>query len=207
MTQPISAAPRPTRVAHPLSTTALVVAALAGLVLAACGGTSGSAAGGPSGNHINVVAGENFWGSMVTQLGGSQVTVTSVVSDPNADPHDYESSASNARAFATAQYVIVNGAGYDNWADKLLNANQSSDRKVFNVAVFLGKKEGDNPHFWYSPDYVEHVADQITKDLSAVDSGDAPYFTQQRATFAAALKPYKDRIAAIRQAFSGKAVA
>jgi zinc/manganese transport system substrate-binding protein len=207
MTEPISPAPRPARVPHLLSTTALVVAALAGLVLAACGGTSGSAAGGPSGNHINVVAGENFWGSIVTQLGGSQVSVTSVVTDPNADPHDYQSSASTARAFATAQYVVVNGAGYDKWADTLLSGNQNSGRKVFTVADLLGKKEGDNPHFWYSPTYVEQVADQITKDLSSVDSADAAYFAQQRTAFETSLKPYQDRIAAIKQKFAGQKIA
>ncbi|HEV3123660.1 MAG TPA: zinc ABC transporter substrate-binding protein [Candidatus Dormibacteraeota bacterium] len=192
-----------------LSRLAVTVAALAAGGLAACGGANannGSGTTGTSDRHVNVVAAENFWGSIVTQLGGSQVSVTSVVSDPNADPHDYESSASNARSFATARYVIVNGAGYDNWADKLLNANQSQDRKVLHVADLLGKKEGDNPHFWYSPDYVENVADQITKDLSAVDSADASYFAQQRASFERSLKPYKDRIAAIKQKFPGQRV-
>jgi zinc/manganese transport system substrate-binding protein len=192
-----------------LSRLAVTVAALAAGGLAACGGANannGSGITGASDRHLNVVAAENFWGSIVTQLGGSQVSVTSVVSDPNADPHDYESSASNARSFATARYVIVNGAGYDNWADKLLNANQSQDRKVLHVADLLGKKEGDNPHFWYSPDYVENVADQITKDLSAVDSADASYFAQQRASFERSLKPYKDRIAAIKQKFPGQKV-
>jgi zinc/manganese transport system substrate-binding protein len=192
-----------------LSRFAVTVAALAAGGLAACGGanaSNGSGTSGASDRHLNVVAAENFWGSIVSQLGGSQVSVTSVVSDPNADPHDYESSASNARSFATARYVIVNGAGYDNWADKLLNANQSQDRKVLHVADLLGKKEGDNPHFWYSPDYVEKVADQITKDLSTVDSADASYFAQQRASFETSLKPYTDRIAAIKQKFPGQRV-
>ena len=61
-------------------------------------------------------AGENFWGSVATQLGGSQVSVKSVVYASNADPHDYQSNTSTARAFATADYVILNGAGYDGWA-------------------------------------------------------------------------------------------
>jgi zinc/manganese transport system substrate-binding protein len=184
----------------------LAVATLSSLLLAACG-SSANASGAPSGQHLNVVAAENFWGSIVSQLGGSQVSVTSVVSDPNADPHDYQTSASNARAFATANYVVVNGAGYDNWADSLLNANKSSSRKVFTVADMLGKKEGDNPHFWYSPAYVTQVADQITKDLTALDNADASYFAQQRAAFETALKPYHDRIAAIKQQFSGRNVA
>ena len=67
---------------------------------------------------IQVVAAENFWGSLVSQLGGSRVNVVSVVSDPNADPHEYESNANTAKIFTTANYVILNGAGYDSWADK-----------------------------------------------------------------------------------------
>ena len=183
------------------------LALLAGSVVAACGSPSSATSDGPSGNHLNVVAGENFWGSLVAQLGGAQVTVTSVVTDPNADPHDYQSSAGNARAFATAQYVIINGAGYDNWAQKLLDANQSSNRTVFKVADLLGKKEGDNSHFWYSPGYVEKVADRITRDLSSIDSADAAYFSQQRAAFETTLKPYHDRIAAIKSKFAGQKVA
>ena len=174
------------------------------LLSAACG--SGVTIGGGD-STIRVVAAENFWGSVVTQLGGSHVSVTSVVSDPNTDPHDYQSSASNARAFAVAQYVITNGAGYDNWADSLLSANQSGGRTVLKVADLLGKKEGDNPHFWYDPSYVERVADRVTADLSAIDSGDSAFFTQQRTAFETALKPYHSRIAAIRQQFSGHKVA
>src|SRR5580692_6779134 len=77
---------------------------------------------------IQVVAAENFWGSLVSQLGGSRVSVVSVVSDPNADPHEYESNANTAKIFTTASYVILNGAGYDSWADKLLSAGTHTDR-------------------------------------------------------------------------------
>ncbi len=76
-----------------------------------------------SGSVLQVVAAENFWGSLVAQIGGSRVQVLSVVSDPNADPHEYESNATDARAVATANYVIENGAGYDSWMDKLLGAS------------------------------------------------------------------------------------
>jgi zinc/manganese transport system substrate-binding protein len=73
----------------------------------------------PSGK-LKVVAAENFWGSLVSQLGGSQVDVLSVVSDPNADPHEYESNVSTAKAIATADLIIINGAGYDTWAENII---------------------------------------------------------------------------------------
>ena len=172
--------------------------ALAGCATAGAQSTSGGA--------MQVVAGENFWGSIAAQLGGTHVSVTSIVTDPNADPHEYESNTNDARAFAAARYVVLNGAGYDTWAQKLLDANPVSGRKVFTVADLLGKHEGDNPHFWYDPTYVERVADRITADYKALDPGDASYFTQQRAALAAALKPYHDRIAAIKTKFAGQKV-
>jgi len=157
----------------------------------------------PSAHTLQVVAGQNFWGSIAAQLGGRHVSVTSVVTNPNADPHEYESSTKDARAFATADYVILNGAGYDDWASKLLSANPSQGRKVFTVADLLHKKAGDNPHFWYNPDWVEKVADKITADYQAIDSADSSYFTDQRAAFRTALQPYHDRIAKIRSSFAG----
>jgi zinc/manganese transport system substrate-binding protein len=170
-----------------------------------CAGTAcgGSPAQAPSG-LVNVVAAENFWGSIAAQLGGSKANVQSVVSDPNADPHEYESSTNDARAFADAALVILNGAGYDDWGQRLLAANPSSHRQVLTVAVLLGKKAGDNPHFWYDPDYVMRVADRITASYKSIDPTDAPYFDQQRGTLASAVKPYLARIAEIKAKFGGK---
>jgi zinc/manganese transport system substrate-binding protein len=184
-----------------LAITARLLAA--SIVLASVSAGCGSPAAPSSSATLQVIAGQNFWGSIAAQLGGSHVAVTSVVTNPNADPHDYESSTREARAFAAADYVILNGAGYDEWASKLLAGNPNTGRKVFIVADLLHKKAGDNPHFWYNPDWVETVADRITADYQALDSADSSYFTQQRAAFRTALQPYHDRIAAIRSSFSG----
>ncbi len=166
-------------------------------MLAGCGAsnTGGSSA-------IRVVAGENFWGSLASQLGGSKVDVQSVVTDPNADPHEYESSANDARAFAEANLVILNGAGYDAWGQKLLDANPATNRQAITVATLLGKKVGDNPHFWYDPGYVMQVADRITAEYRAIDSGDSGYFDQRRSDLTKALQPYIDEIGAIKQGYA-----
>jgi zinc/manganese transport system substrate-binding protein len=181
---------------------ALLVAMLtAGL--ASCG----APAGGSTSGTLQVIAGENFWGSIAAQLGGRHVAVTSIVSNPNTDPHEYESSATDARAFATADYVILNGAGYDDWGQRLLSGNPSQSRKVLIVADLLNRKAGDNPHFWYNPDWVERAADRITADYEALDAANAAYYSQQRETFRSALKPYHDAIAHIRSTYSGVPVA
>jgi zinc/manganese transport system substrate-binding protein len=156
---------------------------------------------------IQVVAGENFWGSLASQIGGKYVHVTSIVSDPNADPHEYETNASDARAFATANYVILNGAGYDSWGNKLVSADNNSSQKVLTVATLLGKKDGDNPHFWYNPTYVNEVVAQIKSNLTQIDPSEASYFNQQYKTLQTSLAVYQDRIAEIKKQFAGTKVA
>jgi zinc/manganese transport system substrate-binding protein len=185
-------------------------ALLAGLVVVLAGGyLLAHNAGKTTTNsgQIQVVAGENFWGSLVSQIGGDKVRVTSIVSDPNADPHEYESSNNDARAVATANYVILNGAGYDSWGDKLLAASPNPNRKVLSVATLLGKKDGDNPHFWYSPDYVNQVTVQMEKDLASVDPSDSAYFQSQLKNLQGGLATYQKRIKTIKQQFGGTKVA
>lgn len=176
------------------------------LTLAACGTTFQTSASGGSG-PVQVVAAENFWGSIAAQVGGSHVHVTSIIVDPNADPHSYEPTAADARTVASAQYVIVNGAGYDPWAEKLLQANPVSGRKELNVGNFNGKHEGDNPHMWYNPDYVTAVANKIRDDLKALDPADSAAFDQSAQSFlTTGLKQYHDLIAAIKAKYSGTSV-
>jgi zinc/manganese transport system substrate-binding protein len=160
-----------------------------------------------SSGTVKVVAAENFWGSIAAQVGGSHIILTSVIVDPNADPHSYEPTTADARTVADARYVIVNGAGYDPWADRLLQANPASGRKELNVGDLNGKHEGDNPHMWYSPDYVTAVATKIRDDLKVIDPGDAAAFDQSAQTFlTTGLKQYHDLIAAIKAKHSGTPV-
>ena len=182
----------------------LIMAATAALLSVAGCGSATPAAGG--GGQLKVVAGENFWGSLASQLGGTHASVTSIVSNPNVDPHEYESSPSDARTFATADYVILNGAGYDDWATHLLQANPSSQRRVLIVSDLLGKKAGDNPHLWYKPDWVDQVVSRITADLKSLDRTDASYFDGRQTALRTALGPYHQRVTAIRDRFKGVAV-
>jgi zinc/manganese transport system substrate-binding protein len=156
---------------------------------------------------MQIVAAENFWGSLVSQLGGAHVQVLSIVTDPNADPHEYESNMADARAVANARYVIVNGAGYDDWALLLISANSSPNQKVLNVANLLGKKTGDNPHFWYYPLYVNETVHQMYSDLVSLDPANAAYYKQQYVNLNASLGVYNERIDDIRQHFAGTEVA
>ena len=156
---------------------------------------------------INVVAAENFWGSLAEQLGGPHVKVTSIIDNPDADPHDYEPTAANGRVIAAAQLAIINGIGYDAWATKLADANPSSSRTVLTVGDLVGVKEGGNPHRWYNPDDVRRVIDQITADYKKADPADASFFDSQRTkVMNTNLKSYFDLISQIKTQYGGTPV-
>ena len=157
--------------------------------------------------QIHVVAAENVWGSLAAQLGGSRVQVTSVVANPATDPHDYEPSALDARTMAGAQLAIVNGAGYDPWAQKLIDANPVKGRIVLTVGGLLGVRAGENPHLWYSPAAVQRVIAAIAADYVKLDPKDAAYFRAQRARLeTTGLAQVTRLVAAIRRRFRGVAV-
>ncbi len=168
---------------------------------------NGSMSNSSSGPVIQIVAAENFWGSLAQQLGGSHVNVTSVVTDPNSDPHEYESNAADARAIANANMVIVNGVGYDDWALRLISADNNLNQTVLNVAELLNRPNGTNPHLWYDPAYVNTTVRQMYLDLVRIDPADANYYAQRYANVTASLAQVDARMTEIRQQFGGTQVA
>ncbi len=191
------------RTRRSLATLAAVLLALvAALSAAGCGAT----ATGDSG-AVRIVAAENFWGSIASQLGGDKASVQSIISNPAEDPHSYEPTAQDARTLATAQLAIVNGVGYDPWAPKLIAANPASNRTVLTVGDLFGLKDGDNPHRWYDPADVTAVANAITADLKQLDPRDASYFDQRHQAFETnGLATYHQLIAQIKRRFGGTPV-
>jgi zinc/manganese transport system substrate-binding protein len=177
----------------------VIVCALAG-----CGGAGSTAA---TGGRLNVVAAEDFWGSIAEQVGGDRVVVTDVITNPAADPHDYEPTADDGRALASAQVSIVNGIGYDEWASKLLAANPDDSRVEVDVGDVLGLTSGDNPHQWYSPESVEAVSAAMVKAFEEADPGHDSYYEAQARKFdGQGLARYHQLIAQIRNEFAGTRV-
>lgn len=160
-----------------------------------------------SGSQLQVVAAENFWGSLMSQLCGIHCNVTSIVTDPNADPHEYESNAQDARLIANASIVIVNGVGYDDWALKLINASSNQNRLVLNVGQLVRLQDGDNPHMWYNPVYVNETVKQMYEDLINADPSDSAYYTQQYSNLTSSLARLDSRMTEIKQQFAGTKVA
>jgi zinc/manganese transport system substrate-binding protein len=180
---------------------AVLCALLAAVVAAGCGGSG--LAGTPHGK-FEVVAAENFWGSIATQLAGAKANVQSIIVNPGTDPHSYEPTAQDARTMARAKLAIVNGIGYDNWATKLLEAGPLSGRVVLNVGDLAGLKEGDNPHQWYSPANLHRVIDQIVADYDRLDPADARYFAQRKQSLqSSGLAEYNKLRRQIRTRYAG----
>jgi zinc/manganese transport system substrate-binding protein len=195
---------------------------LAGLPLlllvsaAGCGGGSSSGAGTSrpteavyafDAGAITVTGAENFYADLLHQLGGSKLKIYSILSDPSADPHQYESNSSNARAVADSRLVIENGLGYDTFMQKLLAASPRSDRVVINVQDLIGAGEGANPHVWYDPNVMPRVAGAAAEALARIDSGNGERYTANLATFNASLKPIDDEVASLKQRYTGAPIA
>jgi zinc/manganese transport system substrate-binding protein len=182
-----------------------LVGLLATLVVAVAGCAHAQSPGGTtSGTSLRVVAAENVWGSIAAQLGGTKADVSSVITSPATDPHDYEPTAADARTMAGARLVIVNGIGYDPWATKLLAANPVSGRIVLDVGTLLGIEPGGNPHRWYSPTDVQRVTGALVRDYRKLDEQDAVYFTRQHKRFESrGLSQYKRLLASIEKRYRG----
>lgn len=187
--------------------TVLAAAVLAVLLPIATGCGQSTKGAGASNGVLQVVAAENFWGSIASQLGGSRVRVKSVITSPATDPHDYEPTAADARTIAGARMVIVNGIGYDPWAQKLIASNPVSGRIVLNVGDLVGIESGDNPHRWYSPTNMQQVVDAIVQVYEKLDPKNGTYFEQQKARFETkGLAKYKQLIATIKRRYHGAPV-
>jgi zinc/manganese transport system substrate-binding protein len=168
--------------------------------------SSSSSSAGPA-PKLQVVATINAWGSIASQLGGDRVQETSIITNPDTDPHSYEPSAADARTVAGAALLVENGIGYDGWADKMLASNPNPQRTVLNVGQLVGVPEDGNPHQWYSPDSVAKVIDAITAEYKKADPNDAAYFDQQHDQYLnQGLSKYHSLIADIKAKYAGTPV-
>lgn len=155
---------------------------------------------------IPVVAAENFYGEVAAAIGGDRVSVESIVVSAEADPHDFEPPASVARAVADARIVIMNGAEYDHWMERLVDASDTADRVVIDVAGLVGAVEGDNPHLWYDPRAMPALAAALAGELTSLDPEGAAEYRSRSNAFVASLQELNQKIETIRERHSGAPV-
>ncbi len=158
----------------------------------------------PSG--LAIVAAENFYGDLASQLAGPDAKVSSVLSNPDEDPHLFEASPSVARALSQARIVIYNGADYDPWMVKLLKAAKAPNRRVIVVADLVHAKAGENPHVWYNPENIATAARSLSAAFIAADPEGKAGYEERLQAFTDTLKPLETKIAAMRTKYAGTPV-
>lgn len=178
--------------------------ALTALLLPALGAC---ASGGSSGGKINVVAGENFYGDLVSRVGGDLVSVTSILNDPNVDPHTYESSTQNAEQVADAALVVENGLGYDAFLDLLMGASPSASRTVVNVQKLMGVADGSNPHLWYDPATMPKVARAVADTLESIKLESKAAIEANLTAYLDSFAPLTSKIDELKSKYPGTPVA
>jgi zinc/manganese transport system substrate-binding protein len=171
------------------------------LLVSACG--SGGSAATTASSAIAVVAAENFYGNIAAQIGGSHITVTSIISDPNIDPHEFDANPRYARAVGTAKLVIANGGGYDDWMDKLLSSTPNSNRQVLKGFELASVKLPNNEHVWYSYKNAGTIAEAIADKLKTIDSRNTATYEQNLQTFKQSLLKIEAKLAEIKSKYHG----
>lgn len=155
--------------------------------------------------QTRVVAAENFYGDIARQIGSATVQVTSILSNPDQDPHLFEASPSVARAIAAADVVAYNGVDYDPWMAKLLAAGARTQRVIV-VADLTGATPGSNPHLWYAPATIPAFARALAEQLTLADPAHAGAFNTGLQRVLASLQTLQDRVAALRRRYAGTPV-
>ena len=170
---------------------ALAGAAAAVAVMAAgCSSSSASTAAATGTSVINAIGAENEYANVLAQIGGPYVHVSSILNNPNTDPHTFESSPSVAEEVSAAQLIVQNGVGYDTFMNKIESASPNSKRKVIVVQNLLGLPDNTpNPHLWYDPKTMPAAAKAMAADLSALQPAHAAYFQANLTKFDASLTP------------------
>ena len=152
-------------------------AAALAVAAAGCGSSATPAASANATTVINAIGAENEYANVLSQIGGKYVHVSSILNNPNTDPHTFESSPSVASEVSAAQLIVQNGVGYDTFMNKIESASPNPDRKVIIVQNVLGLPDSTpNPHLWYDPKTMPAVAKAMAADLSALRPAHKAYF-------------------------------
>ena len=155
---------------------------------------------------LKIVAAENFYGGVAQQIAGPDATVTSILTNPNQDPHEFTSNAATAKAVADADIVIYSGISYDPWMDKLLGTRGKATRLIINAADLIDAQDGHNPHIWYDPHTMPALGAKLVEVLSKINPAQAATYQKRLNDFNASMKPELDKIAAIKAEAAGMQV-
>lgn len=194
----------------------LAVPAIALLTaLSACSAGSGAGPAATSGSTsapgaLRVVASTSVYGSLVAAIGGSAVSVTSLVTDPSTDPHSYQASAQTQLLLSKAKLVVENGGGYDDFIDTLMGALPQRPLVINAVDVSGKGATADkqlNEHVWYDVPSIVRVVQQISSTLQQLAPADAAQISANTAALTTQLQAIESSVDQLRSAHAGQGVA
>lgn len=152
--------------------------------------------------NIQLVAAENFYGDVAKQMGGPYVQVTSIMCNPNQDPHLFSASPATAKAVANADLVVYNGIDYDPWMERLLAVSPKKEGQIIVIAQLLSKKTGDNPHLWYDPETMLLYAKTLARVFAHYDPAHRSYYEQQLTQFEQNFQELNQHIKKMKQRYA-----
>ena len=180
----------------------ILALSLAALTLTGCTGQARWQKGtGP----IKIVASTNVWGDIAYQIAGEEATVTALIDNVNQDPHSFEASARDQLAVQDADIVIMNGGGYDDFVEQMVEADETP-AILINAYVASGDDDTRNEHIWYSASQVKDVGNVIFSALETVDRNSTPTYESNLAEFEAQISLIEIRTSEIASAWGGEKV-
>ena len=188
----------------------IAITAAAGLTLTACS-SGGSADPAADDKQINIVASTAIWGDIAEAMTENMdnVNVTTILDNNRDDPHTYEASAKDLAHLTTADLVVANGAGYDNWltdqvreetpiisAEPLAEGHDHDHDHDHDHGDHEGHDHGGaNPHVWFTMSVIDNFVQMLAEELQKLDPEDAPdpaAVTEQTAEFTERFAELKD---------------
>lgn len=155
---------------------------------------------------VKIVAAENFYGELAHEIGGNNVAVTSIISNPDADPHLFATSPKTSQSLAQAQIIIYNGADYDAWMEQMLTTVNKNQVIIINVADLMKIKPGANPHIWYQPATFPILAKVLADKIAQLEPASKAIVQKNLASFLADNQQVAKQIATVKQHYQGTSV-
>lgn len=147
---------------------------------------------------IRVIAGMNFYGEAAKAVAGKYGKVTTLIDNSSVDPHDYQPSTSQAKSVASANVVIENGLGYDQWLSSMVKSSNYQGQSVINVAKLMNKKSGQNEHLWYQPETIKKLTQELATEYGKLDPSHKSYYQKNANKYLNSLEPLDKQISQIK---------
>jgi len=162
----------------------------------ACGNRVGS-------EKIKVVVSIPPLADFVRQVGKEKVEVINIV-PPGANAHTYEITPGQMRHLNSARLLVLNGAGLEYWAPRVIESLDNPRLRVIETAAdieLLEEKESHdvhygsgNPHVWLDPVLAVHQLEKIGKILQEIDPASAEFYRNNTEDYIARLHKLNEEI-------------